>query len=162
MNEEEVLNRWINNGYFILQIEVNGIKRRIREHRLIWEKARGKIPKGFVIHHKNGDRLDNRLENLDCVKWGEHNKNHVLKRKVLGRKLECLKCNKMKNKKDFYKQSSTTIKASSWCKDCCKKYKQYNRDKLKKYGAKYYQENKERSRNLLRKWRKRQKNAKRD
>ena len=37
------------------------------EHRIVWEKAYGPIPDGMHIHHKNGVRDDNRLENLECV-----------------------------------------------------------------------------------------------
>ena len=34
-------------------------------HRHIWEAFEGEIPEGFDIHHKNYDRADNRLENLE-------------------------------------------------------------------------------------------------
>lgn len=33
-------------------------------HRVIWELHNGHIPKGLTIDHKNGDKLDNRIENL--------------------------------------------------------------------------------------------------
>ena len=36
-------------------------------HRVVWEQAHGPIPKGMVIDHINGDRHDNRLENLRLV-----------------------------------------------------------------------------------------------
>ena len=37
----------------------------VLEHILVWEKAHKKqIPKGWVIHHLNGIKDDNRLENL--------------------------------------------------------------------------------------------------
>ena len=35
-------------------------------HRLVYETFVGKIPKGMEIMHRNGDRFDNRLDNLDC------------------------------------------------------------------------------------------------
>ena len=30
------------------------------------------IPEGYVVHHKNHDKLDNRPENLELMRWGEH------------------------------------------------------------------------------------------
>ena len=45
---------------------------RDREHRVVWEKANGKIPLGWVIHHLNGIRDDNRLENLCALPIKRH------------------------------------------------------------------------------------------
>lgn len=36
-------------------------------HRQIWEQHRGPIPKGWLIYHLNGDKMDNRLENLAAL-----------------------------------------------------------------------------------------------
>lgn len=47
------------------------------EHHLVWVTANGAIPAGCVIHHKNGDRTDNRLENLECLTSAEHQKYHA-------------------------------------------------------------------------------------
>ena len=44
----------------------------IDEHRLVWERAYGPIPKGGVIHHRNGDGRDNKLENLKLVSRKGH------------------------------------------------------------------------------------------
>jgi hypothetical protein len=41
-------------------------------HRDIWEKYNGPIPDGFVIHHRDGNPLNNTLENLECVPEYEH------------------------------------------------------------------------------------------
>jgi len=42
----------------------------------VWEKANGPIPDGFVVHHLNEDKLDNRLENLGIMAAGEHSRHH--------------------------------------------------------------------------------------
>ncbi len=55
-----------------MQVHVGGKKRYAMEHRLIWEQANGPIPKGWVVHHLNGDKLDNRLENLAAMPRNEH------------------------------------------------------------------------------------------
>ena len=41
-------------------------------HRVIWECLIGEIPKGFSIHHINGNRKDNRIENLEMVHKSTH------------------------------------------------------------------------------------------
>ena len=45
-------------------------------HRYIWEKANGAIPKGFHIHHKDGNTLNNDLSNLACLSVAEHRHEH--------------------------------------------------------------------------------------
>jgi len=50
-------------------------KRRQREHRLIWEQANGKIlPDGWIVHHLNGIKDDNRLENLYAIPRAAHSR----------------------------------------------------------------------------------------
>jgi predicted Zn-ribbon and HTH transcriptional regulator len=46
------------------------------EHRLVWTEAHGPIPDGYIIHHKNRDRTDNRLENLQMLPQGLHRRGH--------------------------------------------------------------------------------------
>jgi hypothetical protein len=46
------------------------------EHRVVAHDALGPIPPGFHVHHKNHDRSDNRLENLEVVSPSEHHARH--------------------------------------------------------------------------------------
>src|SRR3990167_8562415 len=46
-------------------------------HRQIWIDNNGEIPKGFVIHHIDGDSLNNDIENLECLSAKEHASNHM-------------------------------------------------------------------------------------
>jgi hypothetical protein len=51
-----------------------GVKNKhyFRVHRLIWEAFNGAIPDGYVVDHINGDKKDNRLENLQLLTWSEN------------------------------------------------------------------------------------------
>jgi len=45
----------------------------VKEHVLVWEEAHGKpLPDGWVIHHLNGIKTDNRPENLEAMPNGNH------------------------------------------------------------------------------------------
>ena len=45
----------------------------VREHILMWEKAHGKpLPKGWIVHHLNGVRADNRPANLFGMEGKKH------------------------------------------------------------------------------------------
>lgn len=41
-------------------------------HRDAWTSAFGPIPAGCHIHHRDGNVLNNRLDNLECMDAGEH------------------------------------------------------------------------------------------
>lgn len=45
-------------------------------HRLIYEEAYGPIPKGYHIHHKDGNKLNNDLSNLEILTASEHIRLH--------------------------------------------------------------------------------------
>lgn len=47
-------------------------------HRDVWVHYHGAIPDGHHVHHINGDRGDNRIENLELFAGGEHVRQHMV------------------------------------------------------------------------------------
>ena len=48
----------------------------VMEHRYVWERAHGPIPARWQVHHLNGVKNDNRLENIVAMSASEHHANH--------------------------------------------------------------------------------------
>ena len=69
-----MINYSSSNGY--PTIFVNG--KNVLLHRYVWEKHNGEIPSGCEIHHKNKDRYDFSIENLELINKSEHHKQHAL------------------------------------------------------------------------------------
>ncbi len=76
---------WYENGYKILYL---GGGKGIKEHIKIMEDSIGrKLNSNEVVHHINGSRADNRINNLQLMTKGEHSSHHRRKEIKEGRLL---------------------------------------------------------------------------
>ena len=82
--EGKIMNRfhqevkgWENKGYIIVGTKFNGHSANIMKHRAIWIGSHGGIipDDRMEIDHINGDRHDNRIENLRLVSHSENVRN---------------------------------------------------------------------------------------
>ena len=67
---------YVNGNQRYRNILINGT--RVQEHNYIWMKNFGTIPPGFVVHHTNGNSLDNRIKNLAAMDKNMHAKIHAI------------------------------------------------------------------------------------
>ena len=73
---EKILKKWKRSCYFLVDLW-NGSKRDTRSvHILVYEAFVGKIKKGMMIHHKDENKLNNDVENLEMLSCLTHNRIH--------------------------------------------------------------------------------------
>lgn len=101
-------------------ITVNG--RRIREHRHVMEQALGRrLASTEIVHHVDGNKLNNALENLELTTRDSHPKEHASFRSDTHK--ECSLCRKVLSRDEFYLNSLASSDNSrdphgSQCKEC--------------------------------------------
>lgn len=68
-------------GYYLGNVNIPGRKRRypIRLHVYIWQKHNGPVPKGYHVHHKDENKDNNDISNLELLKAYDHLQLHALK-----------------------------------------------------------------------------------
>ena len=79
-NGGTTIDRW---GY--RKVNING--KYILEHRYVWEDINGELQKNWIVHHLNGNKLDNRIENLVAMPRKHHSPKKIIepfKRRING------------------------------------------------------------------------------
>lgn len=66
-------------GYFLCSKPTFEGKRE-RLHVYVWRRSNGAIPEGWHVHHKDGDKYHNDLENLMCIDGSSHLSHHQKER----------------------------------------------------------------------------------
>lgn len=111
------------------------------EHCVVWEKHYGEIPKGMQVHHKDGNKQNNNIDNLILVDTMTHKRLHSGCKIVDGVWWKpCKKCGALKPITDFYKSSENSKWVGSYCKSCFVKmaviFKRNKRKEWKEQGIK--------------------------
>lgn len=71
-------------GYLVCESSSNGYPtvwingKNALVHRLVWEDVHGEIPDGMEIHHKDHNKQNYSIENLELLKRTEHHRKHAL------------------------------------------------------------------------------------
>jgi HNH endonuclease len=68
--------RYVDPYYGYVWIKPPGELKFVQEHVWKWKTLRGPVPKGWVIHHKDEDKTNNKIGNLQCVSRAEHARLH--------------------------------------------------------------------------------------
>ena len=63
----------IRSGYYMVQLCLNSVAKNVSVHRLVWITFNGVIPEGLEINHRDEDKANNALLNLELVTRKENN-----------------------------------------------------------------------------------------
>jgi hypothetical protein len=93
-------------------------KKEVRLHVFVWERVNGEKPKGFDIHHKNGNKKDFKLENLEALSSSDHKRVHAGWVRQNGEWIakQCNKCKRILPLDQFYPRKGKT--PTALCKPC--------------------------------------------
>ncbi len=118
-------------------------------HRKIWKKHNGDIPKGYHIHHIDGNPYNNDITNLICLPPSEHaeiHKNSFTKWASIGGKMGGEKCKEQKigwfsaTPEERKQRSEKAVKSRNTAVFSQLRYEEYKSGKRKHWTKFYTQE----------------------
>lgn len=100
-----------------------GVERRL--HRAIWKFYNGEIPKGYQIHHKDENKDNNDISNLELLSASEHAKRHSRRVKIWWHTTKGKKANKkgIRNARAWHKSEEGYKWHSEHQKETIKKHR---------------------------------------
>lgn len=131
-------------------------KKSVPIHLLVWRKANGQIPKGCQVHHKDFNKKNYGLENLELLVCQQHQRLHagwIRNEKGVWIAKPCMKCGKTLALSEFWARRTGSPNLHSYCKKCFN-----DKEKMSKYYK--TEEYRKRNRIRLRETRKKQKEVK--
>lgn len=101
-------------GYPCIWIDGKGI----RLHVYIWERVNGSKPKGHDVHHRDFNRQNYNIENLELLSFSDHRKVHAGWIRKNGEWIAkpCTRCGVVKPLSEFYPRKGYT--PTALCKPC--------------------------------------------
>lgn len=90
----------------------------VRIHVMVWERENGPKPKGFAIHHKDRDKANFALGNLELVSESDHRKIHAgwIREEQTWIAKPCNHCKRILSLEEFYPRKGHT--PSALCRPC--------------------------------------------
>lgn len=123
--------RWLkpqknNSGYYTIGLSVSGNVTKKLIHRLVWETFIGIIPDGLEINHKDEDKSNNQLSNLE----------------LLSHKENCNFGTRNDRAGDGHRKYATDEEAKQIKKIKNAEWRENNREHRRKYQKQYYESHK--------------------
>lgn len=114
---------------------------RKRLHRYVWEQEVGKIPKSCHIHHIDGDKSNNSINNLTIITASGHARLHgaeaerkkIMKANIDKARVYAIKWHKSEEGRKWHSEQSTGHKMKRYTKKCEVCGKEYQGTKIQRF-----------------------------